>query len=276
MATIGKRIDTDPRLSETVGHFYVITTPADYSPSHYYLSPSLEMMVVFNFSDPFSFSFAQAKADQRTIERVGIIGPLRQLMHYQVNPKADLLIVPFIYNGFYRFLSLSLGEQAHVLSEADLHRHMDLLESLWEKLAIIPHPEKRVEFLQAYLIRHIAQTDDRTLPLLEHVSAIHNPAVNPVQVMADSASLTERTIQLRFKKYVGYSPKELVRFLRFKQVVSYILTMKGQKIDWLDLTSTFGYFDQSHLIKDFTYYTGVSPKEFLKLNETGNFCVSRE
>jgi AraC-like DNA-binding protein len=276
MEAIGKRIDTDPRLSEVVGHFYLITTPADYQPSHHYLSPSLEMMVVFNFSDPFSFSFAQAKADQRMIERVGIIGPIRQLIHYQVNPQADLLIIPFIYNGFYRFLSLSMGEQAHVLSEADLLKHIELLEALWEKLAAISHPEKRVEFLQAYLIDHITQTDERAFPLLAHVPAIHNPRVNPVQVMAGSTSLTERTIQLRFKKYVGYSLKELVRFLRFKQVVSSILRKNSQKIDWMQIASTFGYFDQSHLIKDFTYYTGVSPKEFLKLNETGNFCVSRD
>ena len=66
-------------------------------------------------------------------------------------------------------------------------------------------------------------------------------------------------------KYVGYSPKELLRFLRFKQVVAYILQNKGKKTDWIEIANKFGYFDQSHLIKDFKHYTGASPKDFIKI-----------
>jgi AraC-like DNA-binding protein len=100
--------------------------------------------------------------------------------------------------------------------------------------------------------------------------------VNPVKVMADKASVTERTVQMRFKKYAGYSPKELLRFLRFKQVMAFILARPKEKIDWFELIVQYGYHDQSHLIKDFKYYTGVTPKQFIKLNEEGNLCLARD
>lgn len=276
METLGQKFEVDPLLSDVLGHYYVIQTSKETLAKTYHLSPSLEIIVVFNFSDPVCFSYGNEKVGERTIERVGILGPLRQMVNYEVSPAADLLVLPFIYNGFYRFLSSSVGKNADVLREEDLVRHTELLEELWSTLESISDPGKRVEVLQEYLIENLKDSDQAAMPLLGNVSAIHNARLNPVNVMATTASTTERTIQLRFKKYVGYSPKELLRFLKFKQVISHLMRNQNKKVDWIELVIEFGYFDQSHLIKDFKYFTGLPPKEFLKLNDDGSFCISRD
>ena len=90
------------------------------------------------------------------------------------------------------------------------------------------------------------------------------------------SDLSERTIQLRFKKYLGYSPKELLRFTRFKKVINRILQKENHNVDWYGLVDEFGYHDQSHLIKDFHHYLGTTPLKFVKDIVGKEFCVSKE
>lgn len=253
------RFDVDERLSGVLSHFYAITAPQE---GIYHLSPSLEMMVVFNFGAPVSFSFDEKDILDHTVERIGILGPLRRMMNYALKADSHLLVLNFVYDGFYRFLS----EEAHTAR----------LDEIWNLLAPLPGPEERVAALTDYLLTVISPVEEAAKPLLENVDELYNPVVNPVKVMADKASVTERTVQMRFKKYAGYSPKELLRFLRFKQVMAFILARPKEKIDWFELIVQYGYHDQSHLIKDFKYYTGVTPKQFIKLNEEGNLCLARD
>lgn len=273
MTDSGKKYPVDESLSDVLSHFYVIKL-ADSEPlQSHHLAPNLEIMIVFSFGTPVLYTYGKEKLKEHTLERVGILGPLRRMMSYELKAGADLLILPFIYNGFSRFSSLT----AYDADRASLQWNFtQRLEALWEKLAALTDPEKRIAALNACLTATLADNDPAAKPLLDSLTDIHNPVVNPVRVIAARTSLSERTVQLRFKKYTGYSPKELVRFLRFKQVMSFILQRLEEKIDWFNLIMQMGYHDQSHLIKDFKYYTGVSPRQFVKLNREGNFCVGRE
>lgn len=274
MAEYGKRYVVDHRLEGVLSHFYMITTPDNMQPQVNHLSPSLEMMVVFNFGAPVAFSFGGEEPGGQTIDRIGILGPLRRMMKYELQPGADLLVLPFVLDGFYRFFSVSPDDEA--LQEEHVNDNAQRLEEIWRLLAGIEGPEKRIAALTDYLLLNISQSGDGSRELLDSVDDIHNPAMNPVKVIAGRYNVSERAIQLRFKKYVGYSPKELVRFLRFKQVVSYLLHHPSTKVNWFDLIVQFGYHDQSHLIKDFKHYTGITPQQFIQLNEDGNFCVARD
>lgn len=273
MVSIGRKFEIAGGLTGVVSHFYTISVPDGTPTGIYHLSPSLEMMVVFNFGAPVSFSFGEKAARDRKIERIGILGPLRRMMNYELKAGTDLLILPFIYDGFYRFLSIN---DPAGLQEDDMATHALRLEEIWHTLAAISSPEERVAVLTKYMLAVIAPVDPAAKPLLDHVEDIHDPAVNPVKVIAGNAAVTSRTVQLRFKKYVGYSPKELLRFLRFKQVMTYVLNQQQNKINWFDLIVQFGYHDQSHLIRDFKYFTGVTPRQFVRLHKEGNFCIGRD
>jgi len=260
MADFGKRYPVDPRLAGVLSHFYALTTPPDMPLQLHHLSPNLEMMVVFNFGAPVIFSFGDEAPGEHTIDHIGILGPLRRMMNYELKAGSDLLVLQFILDGFYRLKN----------------QHTRELEALWHLLAAITDPEKRIAALTDYLLLNIVQSEAPTRQVLDHVDDIHNPLVNPVKVIAGKYGVSERAIQLRFQKYVGYSPKELVRFLRFKQVLAHLQNHPDTKVNWFDLIVQFGYHDQSHLIKDFKHYTGVTPQQFVQLNEDGNFCIGRD
>ena len=77
-------------------------------------------------------------------------------------------------------------------------------------------------------------------------------------------SVSERTLQRRFRIRLGTTPKMLVRILRINYIWDAINS--GRKIDYHDLVFLGNYFDQTHLIKDFKSITGETPDVFFRRN----------
>ena len=63
-----------------------------------------------------------------------------------------------------------------------------------------------------------------------------------------------------FKKKTGLSLKYYQRINRF----NFLLHKIRDNSNWLDIAFDLGFYDQSHLIKDVRYYTGLSPKQLIK------------
>lgn len=77
-------------------------------------------------------------------------------------------------------------------------------------------------------------------------------------------SISERTLQRRFSKRLGATPKMLVRIMRINHIWDSITTDK--RIDYHDLVFLGNYFDQTHMIKDFKSITGETPDVFFRRN----------
>lgn len=273
---IGENIDVDKRLKNVISQFYLVNAYEMKKPVAYHYPPSLEMMIIFNFGPPIHCSFGDNVTYDHTLERIGIIGPLRKIMNYKLGVGSELLVLPFIYDGFYRFLSLSIESLSEgKLKEEEVAKYNSSLENIWQALSGLSSNKERVAWISDYLINHLNPSAKGALPLLDAVPLLDS-ALNPVKVIADDQDVSERTVQKRFKKYTGYSPKELLRFLRFKQIITYISGKELKDIDWFDVVYKFHYHDQSHLIKDFKYYTGTSPSKFVSLNLQRNFCFRGE
>lgn len=77
----------------------------------------------------------------------------------------------------------------------------------------------------------------------------------------ESGFSQKQFIQL-FRKYVGITPKQLHRIMRFNDILSNI--KKNEKVSWTAIALDCGYFDQAHFIKDFKSFSGLNPKKYLK------------
>ena len=134
--------------------------------------------------------------------------------------------------------------------------------------------EARLKVISNYVQMFMDENDDAVQPLLNGEHYFYDPLIQPVKAIAADAQLTERTIQLRFQKYTGYSPKELLRFLRFKEVIDRLMTTQHKEINLFEIVLDFGYHDQSHLIKDFQHFLGTTPQYFIKRLNDKEFCVA--
>ena len=246
-------------LQEVITHYYHIFNPAGNNSIRKHLSPNLEMMVVINFGVDIPFSFGSEPPGAYQIKETAAIGPLRKMLNYELPPGTDAIVLNFHLNGFYRIFSTPIDQYQDVVFPVTL----PYIQELWEELKSADI-QQRMEMLNAYLLSRVADNDPASAPLLAGKSYFHDPVIQPAKAIAANANISERTVQLRFQKYTGYSPKELLRFLRFKAVVNTIISQKEKIPDVFDLIATFGYHDQSHLIKDFRYYLDTTPQQFIK------------
>jgi AraC-like DNA-binding protein len=79
--------------------------------------------------------------------------------------------------------------------------------------------------------------------------------------LAREADLSPRQLERRFRDQVGISPRLYANVVRFRSVFDSLNS--GSKPDWATLALGAGYFDQSHMIRDFQRFLGCSPTAFL-------------
>ena len=94
-------------------------------------------------------------------------------------------------------------------------------------------------------------------PIIERMQqALVSGNIDTVQHFADDLCLTERTLARLCLRIFGFSPKRLLRRQRFLRTLADI----GDRLDQpLSSLLDGGYFDQSHFIREFKAYMGMTP-----------------
>ncbi|WHT75212.1 helix-turn-helix domain-containing protein [Myroides odoratimimus] len=77
--------------------------------------------------------------------------------------------------------------------------------------------------------------------------------------------MSEKTLERLVKQYIGMSPKLFSRIMRFQSSLDLLRESKFKNLTTLSYQSD--YYDQSHYIREFKEFTGVSPKEFIKSSD---------
>ena len=89
--------------------------------------------------------------------------------------------------------------------------------------------------------------------------------------IAAAVGLSQRRLIELFDAEIGLTPKVFARIRRFQHTVSQV--RNTTTLDWAQLAVESGYFDQSHLIRDFVAFADVTPADYRRrldlLDRTG-------
>ncbi|RFU41104.1 AraC family transcriptional regulator [Actinomadura logoneensis] len=96
--------------------------------------------------------------------------------------------------------------------------------------------------------------------MVERITA--RPDLVRVDQAADVLGVSTRTLQRLFAEYVGVTPKWVMRRARLQEAAA--RAEAGDGVDWADLAVDLGYFDQAHLVRDFTATVGVPPARYAR------------
>jgi AraC-like DNA-binding protein len=96
----------------------------------------------------------------------------------------------------------------------------------------------------------------------------------PVSQVAAEAYMTVRTLERKFKQSSGYTVKEVSSLMRFEQVRNQLWLYPDSNI--AGLAYELGYTDQSHLSKEFKYYSGTTPAVFAQKAKKAKQAVSND
>lgn len=81
-----------------------------------------------------------------------------------------------------------------------------------------------------------------------------------IDELAERLGVTTRTLQRLFAKQVGITPKLLARIVRFQRIFA---AWRSDPRSLARVAVECGYFDQSHLVRDFRDFAGAPPAGFL-------------
>lgn len=268
-AYISRRIPVPTEWDQVFSHFYYAANHSG-KPVKKKLLPTFQTILVFSFGPAVQLLFG---GETIPVEKSIVIGPVKKSLQYVLPPGNEILVANLKADSFYRFFARSLRSYKDMMVHPDELVEKHCFSGLWEELKTISSAEKKMDRILAFAADYLKKREAASEGILQ---SCDDTAINPVKQLAGKNEQSERTVQLNYKKYLGYSAKELHRYKRFQETIAFIdkINRPNQEIDWFEVIHHGGYYDQSHLIHDFNYYTGVSPRQYLKLQE--EMCVGVE
>ena len=86
------------------------------------------------------------------------------------------------------------------------------------------------------------------------------PTLPSVRGIGAQLGMSTRSVQRTFRETVGLSPKALSRISRVQRAMRTARSQPGKT--WSSIAADAGYFDQSHLVRDFREIVGCTPSAF--------------
>lgn len=259
---VSERLEAPDAFKDLFTHFYVARNGTDQA-IRKTLVPTFQTMMVFSLGSPIGLKSTVGSAID--INGAIVLGPIKQPLEYTLRPGADMLVVNFRSDGFSRFFGSAIASQSlPVFADAILG------ENCFANLCTVLRPldtSKRIALVLEFSQPYIRGQD----PTMKHLADVtFDESVDSVKTVAHESGQSERTIQLKHKKYLGYSAKEITRYRRFLRTIEFIersLEQGMRIIDWQKCVEEFGYYDQSHLIHDFQFYLGLSPARYVSFQQ---------
>lgn len=178
--------------------------------------------------------------------------------------RASVIGVHFRPGGAFPFLGISPCEivDAHVA-----------LGDLWggdgrtlrEQLLEAHTPSERFRLVEAALLRRLRSARPGH-PATRAALAAFRTGGNVVRVadVAAAVGLSRRRFIEVFEREVGLTPKLYARLQRFHSVKQRIAVLGAPPPCWATFAVGCGYFDQSHMLRDFVEFSGMSPAGYLR------------
>lgn len=80
--------------------------------------------------------------------------------------------------------------------------------------------------------------------------------------LSEQFDMSRRTLTRRFTEIVGLSPKRFANVARLNNTIRQLSAARFSTL--ADLAAETGYYDEAHMLHDFTRYFGMSPARFLE------------
>ncbi len=179
------------------------------------------------------------------------------VLHSSLN--AGMIGIRFQPSGMAPFLSTPM--QVLTDSRVSAENLFVDIDQLVEEIMVSSNDAQRVAACYRFLIRSI-NFDRENISVRRALERIILARGNiSVQSLASLMGMSRRSLELAFQKEVGISPKMYCRITRFRHLFDTV--SNGPPVNWVQIALDSGFFDQSHLIRDFRRFAGDSPTSFL-------------
>lgn len=258
-------LEPSPLLERYVKCYWALTVDAfPVSGEPETVLPDGRLEIVFNLADRFRRFHMDGKVELQP--RTIVVGQMRRFVKIQPTGAVDLFGVRFQTAGAYHFFKCGMSELTEKIAELDAmldgaKRNLD------DRIRSAATTEDRVAIIERVLLDSIA-TPSSSERVVEAVKdhMVRNDGVVSIHRTAREFGVSQRQLERHFLQMVGVSPKFYSRIIRLQSLLAASQFQRSD--DLCELALKYGYYDQSHFVREFSAFAGKSPTAFLRDRNT--------
>ncbi|HMQ05682.1 MAG TPA: helix-turn-helix domain-containing protein [Saprospiraceae bacterium] len=253
-----KTFQPSSNLKPLIKCYWTLESPKEDFPLRQTIVPDGCIEMIFHYGDLFK---QYIEKNISIIQpRCFVIGQLTQPLEIEPTGETGIFSVRFHPQGFLPFTPIPLKElenKAISLKSLFGQEGKELADNMIQSYST----QQRIVLIETFLLSRVADTDaiDRIVQ-----STIDTLLTANGQLSIDAISrenyIHRRNLERKFSTAIGLSPKQLAKTIRLQDTLKMLLNQKFTSLTSLSYEG--GYYDQSHFIKDFKEFTGLTPSEF--------------
>jgi AraC-like DNA-binding protein len=167
--------------------------------------------------------------------------------YLELRPGVESFAIFFQPAGFSTLFGVPLSILSNQFDDATAIE--PVFRSLWNRLGDLRTFASRVSFVEQYLLGRAAATAARDPIAATAQHLFRQRGAIKISALAHLHGLGLRQFERRFKRETGLSPKTFARVARFQAALDAKAASPNRT--WLDISHSFGYYDQMHMVHDF-------------------------
>jgi AraC-like DNA-binding protein len=258
----------NPFLREHIEYFWYLSSEGKSKPGSTILPPEPRSDILFNFAGMTSME----TAENVSMKFNGCFFlSIRKEKFIITSPgNVDYLAVRFYPHALYKILKIPMSEfSALPALEMELI-NKEFWSSLAGKLYDMNNTSDRIKYLESELLKFLTHDEDsRESRLLKSALEQINFTSGKINIdlLAKQYEVGPKKLERMFSRYVGVSPKSFCGIIRFTRLFNFLEKVPND-INWTSVAYESGYYDQAHMIREFTKYVGYSPEKYLRIKDT--------
>ncbi|HEY9123350.1 MAG TPA: helix-turn-helix transcriptional regulator [Bacteroidales bacterium] len=249
-------------LAKYVRHYWILEAEASEGEVCERVVPTGNIELLFHYRKPFVMKHCDNTTTVQSLSMLG--GMSNAYSDVYTQGEAGLLAVKFYPHGACNFFRFPLVEVENIginLQEV-FNKEIKRIE---EQVTAAKDLQNRIAIIERFLISKLCPVKESEYLLLNQSIQYINSTGGQITAreLCSKLATTPRSLERKFATFMGKSPKQFIRIVRFQEVLRRLSL--GDKTYLTEYAYNNGYFDQSHFIKDFKSLSGYTPKEFVAL-----------
>jgi AraC-like DNA-binding protein len=248
-------------LKPYIRHYYIFESGSDIEFEDT-VFPSGDMEVIFNLGEGTWETLVDNKF--RKTPKIELWGQITKPLAIRSKGRHTMLGIKFFTHSASYFFNDGIGTfNDHISDLSDVTGgparalHMQLLETKDEN--------KRIALVEVFLLKRLIANEKKSFRIDKVANILtsikKNPAEKNLSNIASKHGITPRYLHKLIYQHTGLSPTSFNKINRFQ--FSLKLIAKNEQ-PFTSIAYDCGYFDQSHFIRDFKSFTGLTPSAYLE------------
>ena len=253
-----KTLNPPADLEPFVDCIWVLAANSEGEPEAEIVLPDGKTELIVHFGDDFT-KLEDGKYERQA--RVLMSGQLTERIMLKPTGEIGVVSVRFKAAGAARFFDLPYAEIVDQVIDLSLYEP-EFSKMIQQRIEGCSSHDQRLSAMEVVVRERLTAESQEDIFVRQACQYItKSDGEYSVQELVKLIGFSERQLERKFKKQVGITPKLLSRIMRFQKFLA--LSKQSEEMTLSAAALACGYYDQSHFIRDFTHFSGVSPVNYL-------------